>query len=190
MHGIRDAGAHVHRGYPNDHDPDACFPFIVIHTIDGGLGSHTCDGYHWLCCCCCIEPSIRHRSASYVVALALDLVPNLRDWWQLRRDLLAAALHIGLPGAAENIAYRLALLATVSMTASMGANALAAHSYTTQISFFILVFSLAVGFSCEIMVGHLIGARQLGQAHRLVSKSLKLAIFVSTSVALLVAVSS
>src|SRR5450830_1124944 len=120
----------------------------------------------------------------------LHLVPNLRDWWQLRRDLLAAALHIGLPGAAENIAYRLALLATVSMTASMGANALAAHSYTTQISFFILVFSLAVGFSCEIMVGHLIGARQLGQAHRLVSKSLKLAIFVSTSVALLVAVSS
>ena len=120
----------------------------------------------------------------------LHLVPRLKDWWQLRHDLLAAALHIGLPGAAENIAYRLALLATVSMTASMGANALAAHSYTTQISFFILVFSLAVGFSCEIMVGHLIGARELGRAHKLVSKSLRLAIFVSTSVALLVAISS
>ena len=120
----------------------------------------------------------------------LHLIPKTRDWWQLRCDLLAAALHIGLPGAAENIAYRLALLATVSMTASMGANALAAHSYTTQISFFILVFSLAIGFSCEIMVGHLIGARQLSLAHQLVSKSLKLAIFVSTSVALLVALSA
>ena len=120
----------------------------------------------------------------------LNLVPKANDWWQLRRKLLVSTLHIGLPGAAENIAYRLALLATVSMTATMGADALAAHSYTTQLSFFILVFSLAVGFSCEIMVGHLIGARQLRQAHQLVSKSLKLAIFVSTSVALLVALSA
>jgi len=120
----------------------------------------------------------------------LQLIPKARDWWQLRRDMLASALHIGLPGAAENIAYRLALLATVSMTGQMGADALAAHSYTTQITFFVLVFSLAVGFSCEIMVGHLIGARQLGHAHQLVSKSLKLAVFVSTSVAILVAVSA
>ena len=120
----------------------------------------------------------------------LGLIPQPRDWWQMRWRLLVPVLHIGLPGAAENIAYRLGLLVTVAMVANMGTDSLAAHGYSMQIMFFILVFSLAIGFASEILVGHLIGSRQLGKAHRLVSKSVRLGLLVSFTVALAAALSA
>ncbi|MEI8326748.1 MAG: MATE family efflux transporter, partial [Betaproteobacteria bacterium] len=40
----------------------------------------------------------------------LSLVPRARDWWQVRWQRLGPVLHIGLPGAAENVAYRVAML--------------------------------------------------------------------------------
>jgi putative MATE family efflux protein len=114
----------------------------------------------------------------------LDLVPTARDWWVMRWRRLGPVLHIGLPGAAENVAYRLALLVTIALVARMGAAELATHSYTMQIMYFILVFGLAIGFASEILVGHLIGAGQLHAAHRLVRKSLRWGLVVSTSLAL------
>ena len=60
--------------------------------------------------------------ASRIVGLALHLWlwrrrltlrPARRDWWLIRRARLAPVLHIGLPGAAENIAWRLAMMVTV-----------------------------------------------------------------------------
>ncbi|MBX3622423.1 MAG: MATE family efflux transporter [Rhizobacter sp.] len=120
----------------------------------------------------------------------LGLVPRAHDWWRMHWKRLAPVLHIGLPGAAETIAYRLALLATVALVARMGTEALAVHSYTMQVMFFILVFGLAVGFATEILVGHLVGARQLHEAHRLVRKSLRWGLIVSTSVALAAALAA
>ena len=115
----------------------------------------------------------------------LNLIPTLQDWWKVRWKLLLPVLHIGLPGAAENIAYRLSLLATVAMVANMGADELAAHGYTMQIMFFILVFSLSVGFGSEILVGHLLGERSLHKAHRLVVHSVRIGILVSLGMSLI-----
>ncbi len=117
----------------------------------------------------------------------LQLVPHAADWWRLQWGRLAPVLHIGLPGAAETIAYRLALMVTIALAASMGTNALATHSYTMQVMYFILVFGLAIGFASEILVGHMVGARQLHAAHALVRKSLRYGLMVSTGVALLAA---
>ena len=115
----------------------------------------------------------------------LNLIPNLQDWWTVRWKLLLPVLHIGLPGAAENIAYRLSLLATVAMVANMGTDALAEHGYTMQIMFFILVFSLSVGFGSEILVGHLVGERSLHKAHQLVVHSVRIGILVSLGMSLI-----
>ena len=117
----------------------------------------------------------------------LQLVPHAADWWRLQPKLLAPVLHIGLPGAAETIAYRLALMVTIALAAGMGTHALATHSYTMQLMYFILVFGLAIGFASEILVGYLVGARQLHAAHALVRKSLRYGLVVSTGVALLAA---
>jgi putative MATE family efflux protein len=117
----------------------------------------------------------------------LQLVPHAADWWRLHWQRLAPVLHIGLPGAAENIAYRLALMVTIALAASMGTHALATHSYTMQLMYFILVFGLAIGFASEILVGHLVGARQLHAAHALVRRSVRYGLVVSTGIALLAA---
>jgi len=120
----------------------------------------------------------------------LGLVPHARDWWRVRWQRLGPILHIGLPGAAENIAYRLALMVTIAVVARMGAAELATHSYTMQVMYFILLFGLAVGFASEILIGHLIGAGQLHDANRLMVKSLRWGLMVSTGLALAAALSA
>lgn len=120
----------------------------------------------------------------------LDLVPRRRDWWVLRGRRLAPVLHIGLPGAAENIAWRLAFLATVSFAAAMGVAELATHSVTIQIQNIVLLFSLAIGFATEILIGHLIGAGRLHEADRHVRRSLRWGIAVSTGAMLAAALAA
>jgi len=114
----------------------------------------------------------------------LALVPKARDWWTLRGRRLAPMLHIGLPGAAENVSWRIVFIVTVSFAAGFGEKALATHGYTIQVQNFILLFGLATGFACEILVGHMIGAGRLHEANRLVGKSLRVGIAVSTGLVL------
>lgn len=109
----------------------------------------------------------------------LGLRPRASDWWRLPRHELGAVLHIGLPGAAENIAYRLAFMVSVAVVGGLGARAVATHAYTQQVNMVVLLFGLATGFSAEIVVGHLVGGGQLHQAHRLVRRSLGIGLAMS-----------
>jgi len=102
----------------------------------------------------------------------LGIAPVRRDWWALPRAELAEVLHIGVPAAAENIAWRLSFMAAMAAAGTLGAHALATHAYVQQIGSMIIVFSLATAFAVEIMVGHMVGAGELGAAHRLVRTSL------------------
>ncbi len=113
----------------------------------------------------------------------LGLRLQAADWWRLPRQELGAILHIGLPGAGENIAYRLAFMVSVSVVGHMGAQALATHAYVSQLMYFILLFGLATGFAAEIVVGHLIGAGELHAAHRLVRRAMARGLMVSVGVA-------
>jgi Na+-driven multidrug efflux pump len=114
-------------------------------------------------------------------------VPRRDDWWRLPRHELGAILHIGLPGAAENIAYRLAFMVSVAVVGRMGASALATQAYTQQINMVVLLFGLATGFAVEIIVGHLVGAGRLHEAHRLVRRSLARGLAMSVAAALVAA---
>lgn len=117
----------------------------------------------------------------------LDLVPRARDWWVVHWKRLGPVLHIGLPGAAENVAYRVAMLVSVSVVAGMGAQALATQSYAFQCMHIVVLFSLSIGLASEVLIGHLVGAAHLRQAHRLLRNSLMLGLLGSLLVSLLVA---
>ncbi len=117
----------------------------------------------------------------------LGLVPQRADWLQWRRAPLAPVLHIGLPGAAENIAWRAAFVATLAVTGSLGTQALATHAYTMQLIHLVLLFAVTIGLSAEIMVGHLVGAGCLHDAHRLVRRLLGRGLLLAAGVSLLVA---
>jgi putative MATE family efflux protein len=118
---------------------------------------------------------------------ALGLVLRPDDLWRWRPGPMAAVLHVGLPGAAENIAYRLAFMVSVAVVSAQGTTALATHAYTSQINYFGLVFGLAAGFAAEILVGHLVGAGRLGEADRLVRRTLARALAFSVGVTVLLA---
>ncbi|WP_243748189.1 MATE family efflux transporter [Roseateles toxinivorans] len=120
----------------------------------------------------------------------LGIRPSAADWWRLPRRELAAVLHIGLPGAAENIAYRLAFMVSVAVAALLGTQALATQAYALQLMYGVLLFGLATGFAVEIVVGHMIGAGRLHQAHRLVRRALARGLAVSTMVALCAALAA
>jgi len=118
--------------------------------------------------------------ASRLLGLALNLhlwrqrlaiAPRLADSWRLPRAEVAAMLHIGLPGAAENMAWRLAYMVSVAVAASLGTQALATHTYVQQLVHLVLLCGLAIGLSVEIVVGHLIGAGRLHEAFALVRRA-------------------
>ena len=120
----------------------------------------------------------------------LSIRPMRGDWWRLQRAPLAEMAHIGLPGAGENIAYRIAFTWVLSFVAAMGSAELATYTYMLQVSYFILLTGLAIGFGTEIVVGHQIGAGHLHDANRVVKKALFWGLGVSTVLALIAACSS
>lgn len=114
----------------------------------------------------------------------LNLRPRLQDLWHLPRAELRAIARIGAPGAAENLAWRLAFMVSIRVVATLGAVSLATHAYVHQLMVVILLFGLATGLAAEILVGHQIGAGHLRAAHRLVARSLARGIAVSLCIAL------
>ncbi len=113
----------------------------------------------------------------------LQLRPQWGDVWRLRRAELADVARIGVPGAAENGAYRLAFVASMAAVGTMGAAALATHAYVQQIVMVVLLFGLATGLSVELLVGRLVGAGRVRQTHALVRKALARGLLVSVGVA-------
>jgi Na+-driven multidrug efflux pump len=104
---------------------------------------------------------------------------RLADAWRLPRPELAAVLHIGLPAAAENIAYRLCFMVSVAVAGGLGATALATQAYALQISYAVVMAGLAIGLAAEVVVGHLVGAGRLRDAHALVRRALALGLVIS-----------
>jgi putative MATE family efflux protein len=111
----------------------------------------------------------------------LNIRPRWQDWFAIRRKSLAPVLRIGLPGAAETVAYRLAFMTSIASVGLLGTEALATQAYVLQISYLALIFGLATGLAVEIAVGHLIGGGHLHHAGRLVRRATGWGLIVSVA---------
>jgi Na+-driven multidrug efflux pump len=117
----------------------------------------------------------------------MALVPVQRDWWYCPARALGPVLRIGIPGASLDIAYRIAFMMAIAAAAKHGVAAVATQAYVLQTLRYVLLISLAIGWACEIMVGHLVGAGKFRDAHLLVRKGLRNGIVASGALALLAA---
>lgn len=117
----------------------------------------------------------------------MKLVPGQQDWWRCPTSALVPVLRIGIPGASLDIAYRLAFMMSLAAAAKLGVAELATQAYVLQTLRFVLLISLAIGWACEIMVGHLVGSGEFGAAHRLVRKGWRNGLVASGGMALLAA---
>ena len=120
----------------------------------------------------------------------MDLRPQLHHWWSLPMRTLGPVLRIGLPGAAQELGYRLAFMVSLSATARLGVAALATHSYTLQTLKYVLLISMAIGWACEIMVGRLVGAGRLREADQMVKKGVRNGMLASGSLVLIAALAA
>ena len=120
----------------------------------------------------------------------LALTPTLANWWVLHLRVLAPVLRIGAPGAASELAYRIAFMVSLATTARLGVAALATHSYVLQLLRYVFLISLAIGWACEIMVGRLVGAGQFRAAHALVGKGVRNGMLTSGLIAITAALAA
>ena len=122
--------------------------------------------------------------------LRMGLKPNAQHWWVLQPRVLAPVLRVGVPGASNELGYRIAFLVSLSSTARLGVGALATHSYTLQLLRYVVLISLSIGWASEIMVGRLVGAGKFRQARELVKKGTRNGLMASGLLALLAALAA
>lgn len=120
----------------------------------------------------------------------LGLAPRKADWFQVPGASLWPVLRIGLPGAAAELAYRVAFMVSISATARLGVAALATHSYTLQTLKYVLIISMSIGWACEIMVGRLVGSGDFRAADLMVRKGVRNGLLASGGLALLTAIAA
>lgn len=120
----------------------------------------------------------------------MGLVPVARDFWVLKRRVLAPVLRIGIPGASAELGYRVAFMVSLATTARLGVAALATHSYTLQLLRYVFLISFSIGWACEIMVGRLVGAGRFRQADQLVRKGVRNGLLTSGTMAVAAALAA
>jgi Na+-driven multidrug efflux pump len=135
------------------------------------------------------------RIVGVVLHLALwrrrmKLVPQARDWWHCPARTLLPVLRIGVPGAALDLAYRAAFLVSLAAAAKLGVTEVVTQAYVLQTLRYVLLVSLAIGWACEIMVGHLVGSGEFRMAHQLVRRGLRNGLLASGALAVLAALSA
>ncbi|WP_100373566.1 MATE family efflux transporter [Bacillus sp. FJAT-45037] len=94
-------------------------------------------------------------------------------------------LKVGIPSAGEHLSYNGSQLVITFFIVMMGTEALTTKVYTQNIMMFILLFAIAIGQGTQIIIGHQVGAGEFDQAYKRCIRSLKVAIGVSTSMAIL-----
>ncbi|MFZ3589179.1 MATE family efflux transporter [Bacillus sp. DJP31] len=99
-------------------------------------------------------------------------------------------LKIGIPSAGENLMYNASQLVITYFITMIGTEALTTKVYTQNIMMFIFLFSFAISQGTQIIIGHMIGAKQYEDAYERCIKSLKLAILISFSSAIIISIFS
>lgn len=98
-----------------------------------------------------------------------------RDFFFIHGGSVRRILHIGLPGAGENISYWIAFMVVTTFVARMGATPLATQNYTLNIERWVILLNVSIGMGTEILIGHLIGAGRFRVAYLELLRNLRLA---------------
>ncbi len=138
-----------------------------------------------------ISTSMSRTLAFFVMFILLvRYVPfrmKVRDFFHPHWDTIKRILAVGIPSGGEPMAYQISQIVMVSFMASLGATVLATRVYVMSIMSYVIVFGMSLGFGTSILVGHLVGARQVEKAYHLVWRSLFIALSLTFSTVGLIA---
>lgn len=125
----------------------------------------------------------------HVVVKRLDFRPS---WLTLAlgwKRILRHLGRIGIPSAIEPIAYQLFQVALASQVVRLGTLALTSRVYAANLCNLPVLFSLGLGVGAQILVAHLVGARDFATADRRLKTALAWGASLSCLASLLLALS-
>ncbi|WP_163538752.1 MATE family efflux transporter [Gracilibacillus sp. YIM 98692] len=120
-----------------------------------------------------------------VIALLLGLLKRIDHTLTLGkqyRNHLKKLLFIGIPSAGEQLAYNGSQMAITYFITMLGTEAITTKIYTQNISMFIFLFTIAISQGTQILVSHLVGAKEREKAYYRCLRSLKIAIYISLTI--------
>ncbi|MEH7072891.1 MATE family efflux transporter [Neobacillus drentensis] len=123
----------------------------------------------------------------YFVYKRLDLKFHMKDIFKIEKTDVKGLLSIGVPSAGENLSYQFSQVVITSFVALTGDEALAARVYILNISMVCFLFTVAIAQGTQLLIARYIGAKQYDRALKRGLKTLKIAVFVSATVSLAVA---
>ncbi|WML23798.1 MATE family efflux transporter [Neobacillus sp. OS1-33] len=123
----------------------------------------------------------------YFVYKRLSLKFHIKDVFKINKSDVKGLLSIGVPSAGENLSYQFSQVVITSFVALTGDAALAARVYILNISMICFLFTVAIAQGTQLLIARYIGAKQYDRALNRGLKTLKIAVIVSASVSLAVA---
>lgn len=102
-------------------------------------------------------------------------------------NIVKNILKIGVPSAGEQFSYNMSQLVITYFINMISSEALITKTYVQNIIMFVFLFAVAIGQGTEIFVGHLVGEGKLKKVYEVCIRSLKIAITISLTLGLIVA---
>lgn len=133
-------------------------------------------------------------TASRVIALVVAILffkfkidgkISIKYLWPFPKEILRKLLKLGLPAAGENISYNIAQLFILMFVNSFDSVIITnTKNFTTILSNFAYMYSVASAVATSIIVGHSVGANEYDFAYKRVIKSLKKSLVISVAIAI------
>ncbi len=100
-------------------------------------------------------------------------------FFTFKMAILSKILKVGLPSAGENLLWFGQYMVAFGFVASMGASSLSVQTIYFQLSVFVFLSASAISIANEIIVGHLVGSKQMERAYKHGFYALKIGFFIT-----------
>lgn len=101
---------------------------------------------------------------------------HLGLFFKLTLSVVSKILKVGLPSAGENLLWFGQYMVAFAFIGLLGAASLSVQSIYFQISTYVFLVCTSVSMACEVIVGHLVGARRYDEAYKKAFCALKIGV--------------
>lgn len=101
---------------------------------------------------------------------------HLGLFFKLTFSVVSKILKVGLPSAGENLLWFGQYMVAFAFVGLLGAASLSVQSIYFQISTYVFLVCTSVSMACEVIVGHLVGARRYDEAYKKAFYALKIGV--------------
>lgn len=101
---------------------------------------------------------------------------HLGLFFKLTLSVVGKILRVGLPSAGENLLWFGQYMVAFAFIGLLGAASLSVQSIYFQISTYIFLICTSVSMACEVIVGHLVGAKRYDEAYKKAFYALKIGV--------------